>query len=83
MDIDRVGLALESALRDTTLKDAGNRFDDRDVEVADRLRTQHMGGMVDVFDADQPHEIRIGLVVVEGAGNERAERLFRRLAGEL
>ena len=59
------------------------RVDHGDVQLADRLRALHVHAAHDVLVHDQPHELGMRLVIVEGRGDQRAKRLLRRLVLQL
>src|SRR6185437_5768176 len=79
VQLDRVDAALEDSGLLTARHDAPDRVDHRDVELADRLRALHVHAVHDVLVHHETHELGVGVIVIEGRGDQRGERLLGRL----
>ena len=60
-----------------TSDDVFNGFDDRDIQILNRLRCRQMLGSVNVLDTDQAGEIRVFLVVCDGEFDQLTYCFFR------
>src|SRR5450755_3970289 len=74
--IDRTHAGTEYLLAPPALQDRIDCPDNGSVDAPDLGRLRQVPRVVDVFDRDQPHEVRMGMVVVEREFGEPANRLL-------
>ena len=77
MQIDGVDVVAEGALIATAPEDSVQRFDHAGVELAQLQVLLQVLAVVDILDADEPDEVRIAFVMVEGRLDQAAQSLAR------
>jgi hypothetical protein len=77
MDVHRVELRAEHALRDATLVESADRLDGRHVELLDALAAGHVFAALHVLGHHQADERLVAGVVVEREGHQAAQRVLR------
>ena len=77
MHVQRVEPGAEDPLFNATLQDVFKGLHDRVVHGLDAFRTLDVFTLVDIFDADDAHKIRVHVVVIEGELHQPPNRLHR------
>jgi len=78
VELDRIDVVAEHAFLLAAVEDPPGRVDRRDIQLADDLRLLEKRPVVQVLVHDDPHGVGVGVVMVERAAHELAERFVRR-----
>ncbi len=78
VQIDRLDVGAEHTFPSATLQDAIQPLDHAGVQAAQAFGLSQVLAVVDVLDAYQPDEIRMGFLIVEGELDDAPHRIGRR-----